>query len=94
LPKPTDKEREHDSKFSESMARPNMNGLPHLRARARKEKVMAPSQPPNPKSAQLDVGTSTIARGARTLKGGKIGIPMRIWPTASAHLRLGTLQRK
>jgi hypothetical protein len=30
----TDKEGEHDSKLSEAIARPNMNGAPHLRARA------------------------------------------------------------
>jgi hypothetical protein len=29
--------REHDSSFSESMARSNMNGAPHLRALARVE---------------------------------------------------------
>jgi hypothetical protein len=60
------------------MARPNTNGAPHLRARARKEKVVAPSQPPNPKIAHLEVHTSKIARSARTLEGGKIAIPMRI----------------
>ena len=47
-------------------------------AHARKEKVVAPSSPPNPKSANLEVHTSTTARSARTLEGGKITIPMRI----------------
>jgi hypothetical protein len=46
------------------------------------------------KSADLEVHTSTTARSARTLEGGKITIPMRFWPTASAHLRVHTLQRK
>jgi hypothetical protein len=43
-----------------------------------KEKVVAPSSPPNPKSAHLEVHTSTTARSARTLEGPEIAIPMRI----------------
>jgi len=42
-------------------------------AHARKEKVVAPSSPPNPKSAKLDPDTSTTARSAETLEEGKIG---------------------
>jgi hypothetical protein len=47
-------------------------------ARVSKEKVVSPSQPPSPKSANLEVHISTTARSARTLEGGKITIPMRI----------------
>jgi hypothetical protein len=64
------------------------------RTYAREEKVMVPSSPPNPKSANLEVHTSTTARSVSTLEGGKITILMRIWPTASAHLRVDTLRRK
>jgi hypothetical protein len=39
---------------------------------------VAPSSPPNPKSARLDPGTSTAARSAETLEEGEIGIAMRI----------------
>jgi hypothetical protein len=58
-------------------------------AHVSKEKVVSPSQPPSPKSANLEVHTSTTARSARTLEGGKITIPMR-----SVYLRVDTLQRK
>ena len=43
-----------------------------------KEKVVAPSHPPNPKSVNFDVGTSTTARGARILEVRKSVIPVRI----------------
>jgi hypothetical protein len=76
------------------MGRSSMNGAPHLRARAREEKVVVPSSPPNPKSANLEVHTSTTARSARTLEGGKIMIPMRIWPKGSVYLRVDTLRKK
>jgi len=47
-------------------------------AHARKEKVVAPSSPPNPKSAHRRLDIPTTARGARTLEGPKIAIPIRI----------------
>jgi hypothetical protein len=74
------KEREHDSRSSTSMARPNTNGARHLRARAcarvRDGAITLPST--SSKSANLEVHTSTTARGARTLEGDKIVISMQI----------------
>jgi hypothetical protein len=66
----------------------------HSYAHAREEKVVATSQPPDPKSAQLDVGTSTTARSAETLEGGKIAIPMRMLSKGSVGTYPDTLQRK
>jgi hypothetical protein len=71
--------REHDSRFSESIVRPTRTARrPCAHARVRREKVMAPSSPPNPKSANLEVHTSTIARSAETSEGGEMRYPTRI----------------
>jgi hypothetical protein len=64
------------------------------RACARVESGTRASPSSSSKSAYPRLDTSTTARSVKTLEGAKIAIPMRIWPTVSAHLRLGTLQRK
>jgi hypothetical protein len=89
-PKPTGKEGEHDSKVPESIAHERRATPTRTRVEGAAITLLSSSS----KSANLEVHTSTTARSARTLQGNKITIPMRIWPTASAYLRVDTLRRK
>ena len=70
--------REHDSKLPESIGRPNMNGAPHLRARARVREGYIHLTIFLLQECLVRTGHSTTARVARALEGGKIAIPMRI----------------
>ena len=63
---------------SKGDSNPGMKGRRTYAHARSKEKVVAPSSPPNPKSAHRRLDTPTTARGARTLEGLKIAIPIRI----------------